>query len=130
VRSRRVEHSSKDKAVAKGGLKLISGQNKSTRKIFYLYQKLAMPVISMFYGIIVMMYFFDTDKHHLPHIHIKFDEFTCVISIADSEILQGDLPRNKLKLVWAWIELHRDELMANWELAVNGKELFDIKPLQ
>jgi hypothetical protein len=89
-----------------------------------------MPVISMFYGIIVMMYFFDTDKHHLPHIHIKYGEFTCVISIADSELLQGDLPRNKLKLVWAWIELHRDELMANWELAVNGKELFDIKPLQ
>lgn len=89
-----------------------------------------MPVISMFYGIIVMMYYFDTDKHHLPHIHIKYSEFTCVISITDSELLQGDMPGNKLKLVWAWIELHRDELMANWELAINGNKLFDIKPLQ
>ncbi len=89
-----------------------------------------MPVISMFYGIIVMMYFFDTDKHHLPHIHIKHGEFNCVVSILDSEVLQGDLPGNKLRLVLAWIELHRDELMANWELAINGKALFDIKPLQ
>jgi len=82
------------------------------------------------YGIIVMMYYFDTDKHHLPHIHIKYGEFNCVISIPDSELLQGDMPGNKLKLVWAWIELHRNELLANWELAINGNKLFDIKPLQ
>ena len=89
-----------------------------------------MPVISMFYGVIVMMYYFDTDRHHLPHIHIKFAEFTCVISIADSDLLEGDLPKNKLRLVWAWIELHREELLANWELAKSGSKLFDIKPLQ
>ena len=53
-----------------------------------------MPVISMFYGVIVMMYYFDTDRHHLPHIHIKYGEFTCVIGIADSELLEGDLPKN------------------------------------
>ena len=42
-----------------------------------------MPVISMFYGVIVMMYYFDTDKHHLPHIHIKYGELTAVIGIID-----------------------------------------------
>lgn len=89
-----------------------------------------MPVISMFYGVIVMMYYFDTDKHHLPHIHIKYAEFTCVISIKDSELLEGNLPNNKLKLVLAWIELHREELFKNWELALSGVELFNIKPLQ
>lgn len=89
-----------------------------------------MPVISMFYGVIVMMYYFDTDKHHLPHIHIKYAEFTCVISIRDSELLEGDIPKNKLKLVLAWIELHKEELFANWELAKNGNKLFEIKPLQ
>ena len=77
-----------------------------------------------------MMYFFDNDKHHLPHNQVKYGEFTCVVSIVDSEVLQGELPHNKLKSVWARIELHRDELMANWELAINGKELFDIEPLQ
>ncbi len=89
-----------------------------------------MPVISMFYGIIVMMYYFDTDKHHLPHIHVKYGEFTCVIDIFNMELLEGDLPKNKLRLVWAWVELHKDELMANWELAKAGNKLFDIKPLQ
>ena len=77
-----------------------------------------------------MMYYFDTDKPHLPHIYVKFAEFTCVISIIDNELLEGDLPKNKLKLVLAWIEIHRDELLANWELAINGNKLFDIKPLQ
>jgi len=89
-----------------------------------------MPVISMFYGIIVLMYYYETDKHHLPHIHIKYAEFTCIISIEDGEILGGDLPKNKLKLVIAWMEIHRDELMANWQLAINGSTLFNIKPLQ
>lgn len=89
-----------------------------------------MPVISMFYGVIVMMYYFDTDRHHLPHIHIKYAEFKSVISIDDSEVLEGELPRNKLRLVLAWIELHREELMANWELAKTGSKLFNIKPLE
>jgi uncharacterized protein DUF4160 len=55
--------------------------------------------------------------------------FSCVISI-EGELLQGELPKNKLRLVLAWIELHRDELIANWQLAINGNELFNIKPLQ
>ena len=89
-----------------------------------------MPVISMFYGVIVMMYFYDTQKHHLPHIHIKYAEFTAVISINDSELLEGDMPKNKMRLVNAWIELHRDELMANWELAKNGDPVYQIDPLK
>lgn len=89
-----------------------------------------MPVLSMFYGVIVMMYFFDTDRHHLPHVHVKFAEFTAVIAIGSLEILHGELPANKLRLVIAWMELHRDELMANWELAANGEPLFKIDPLK
>ncbi|CAN5429213.1 DUF4160 domain-containing protein [soil metagenome] len=89
-----------------------------------------MPVISMFYGVIIMMYYFDTDKHHLPHIHIRYGEFSCVVSIVDSDLLEGEIPKNKMKLVLAWIEIHRDELMANWQLAISGNKLFDIKPLQ
>ena len=54
-----------------------------------------MPVISMFYGVIVMMYFYDTQKHHLPHIHIKYGEFTAVIAIDDSELLEGNMPKIK-----------------------------------
>ncbi len=84
----------------------------------------------MFYGIIVMMYFFDTDKHHLPHVHVKYAEFTVVIAIETLDILQGEFPKNKLRLILAWMEIHRDELMANWELAINGESLFKIEPLK
>ena len=53
-----------------------------------------MPVISMFYGVIVMMYFFDTAKHHLPHIHVKYAENTAVIAIKDFQVIEGNLPAN------------------------------------
>ncbi|WP_449258837.1 DUF4160 domain-containing protein [Chlorobium limicola] len=51
------------------------------------------------------------------------------MSIEDGEILAGNLPRKQLRLVQAWIELHRDELMADWELAANGEEPYKIKQL-
>lgn len=89
-----------------------------------------MPVISMFYGLIVRMFFFDTDKHHVPHIHVEFAEFNAVLAIADGEVLAGELPRAKLKLAQAWVEIHRDDLAADWTLAVEGRELFKIEPLK
>jgi Domain of unknown function (DUF4160) len=89
-----------------------------------------MPVISMFYGVIVMMYYFDNRQHHLPHIHVQFGEEEAVISIPDGEILEGSIRRTKLKLVEAWIEIHQEELMANWQLAINGQPIFKIEPLR
>ncbi|ACF13808.1 hypothetical protein Ctha_1345 [Chloroherpeton thalassium ATCC 35110] len=64
-----------------------------------------------------------------PHIHARYAEFEAPVDIADGEILAGNLPRKQLRLVQAWIELHRDELTANWELAINGEEPYKIKPL-
>ena len=89
-----------------------------------------MPVISMFYGLIVSMYFMDNRQHKLPHIHVSFAEFEAVFSIPDGHILEGSLPKNKLKLIVAWIEIHQDELMADWKLAIEGRELFRIDPLK
>nr|VFK54550.1 MAG: protein of unknown function (DUF4160) [Candidatus Kentron sp. TUN]VFK57138.1 MAG: protein of unknown function (DUF4160) [Candidatus Kentron sp. TUN]VFK57921.1 MAG: protein of unknown function (DUF4160) [Candidatus Kentron sp. TUN] len=89
-----------------------------------------MPIISMFYGIIIRMYLSHNKHHHLPHIHAKYAEFDTSISIDDGEILAGELPRKQLRLVQAWIELHRDELMANWEIAISGGESpYKIDPL-
>ncbi|MFN7259843.1 MAG: DUF4160 domain-containing protein [Cyclobacteriaceae bacterium] len=89
-----------------------------------------MPVISMFYGLIVLMYYLDTKKHKLPHIHVKYAEFEAVYQIPEGNILEGSLPSNKAKLVSAWIEIHLDELMANWELASTGNKVFMIDPLK
>jgi hypothetical protein len=89
-----------------------------------------MPAISMFYGIIIYMFFFDDKKHHCPHIHAHYGEHSAVIAIEDGEVLKGDLPKKKMKLVQAWIEIHQDDLMADWKLAIEGQQLFKIDPLK
>lgn len=89
-----------------------------------------MAVISMFYGIIVSMYYFDQQKHHVPHIHVRYQEQEAVISIPEGKLLEGQLKINKMKLAQAWIEIHQDELMADWELASQGNAIFKIEPLK
>jgi hypothetical protein len=54
-----------------------------------------MPVISMFYGLIVMMYFFDNKKHSLPHIHVKYQNDEAVFAIETGTLLEGKLPKIK-----------------------------------
>ena len=88
-----------------------------------------MPTISMFYGILIRMFFNDVDKHHLPHIHAEYQGQIGVYAIDDGVLLSGSLPPNKHKLVVAWIEIHKDDLAADWALAVNGKTPFKIKGL-
>ena len=88
-----------------------------------------MPVISMFHGILIRMYTLDTQHHNLPHLHARFAEFEASISIQDAEPLAGELPRKQLRLVQAWVELHREELMADWALASSGQKPFRIDPL-
>ena len=89
-----------------------------------------MPVISMFYGVIVLMYYFDNKKHQQPHIHVQYSDEEAVISIPDGAVLEGTLKSAKLKLVQACIEIHHEELLADWRLAVNGQAIFKIDPLK
>ena len=89
-----------------------------------------MPILSMFYGIIIRMYFFDDKQHHLPHLHAEYAANRAVFSIGDGEVLAGALPPGKARLVQAWIEIHREELLADWQLAVIGEEVFKIEPLK
>ena len=89
-----------------------------------------MATISMFYGIIVSMMYMDNKQHSIPHIHADYQGQSVVLSIPDGDILAGDFPPKKLKLVRAWLEIHHEDLLANWELAVNGKTIFTIEPLR
>ena len=89
-----------------------------------------MPIISMFYGIIVRMYYADNQQHHVPHIHAEYGGNHAVFSIEDGELLAGKFPKNKTRLVHAWIEIHREDLDADWKLAVNSEEVFKIDPLK
>jgi len=89
-----------------------------------------MAVISMFYGIIVSMYYLDKKQHHLPHIHIRYQDEEIILSIPAGNILEGHLSSNKMKLIQAWIEIHKEELMADWSLASKGENVFKIEPLK
>ena len=89
-----------------------------------------MPAISMFFGIVICLYFYDDERHKLPHIHAKYQGETASFSILDRALLSGALPQSKVRLVQAWIEIHREDLLADWELAVNGQTPFPIDPLR
>ncbi len=84
----------------------------------------------MFYGIIIRMFFRDTGKHNIPHIHAEYQGQMAEYAIKDGKVLSGKLPPKKHKLVVAWIEIHREDLAADWELAVNGEKPLPIKGLE
>jgi len=85
-----------------------------------------MPEICRFYGIIIQMFFND---HNPPHFHVVYGDFKAVININD-EIVEGFMPKRALNLVFEWMDLHKTELLANWELAQNGELPKKIEPLK
>ena len=89
-----------------------------------------MPIISLFYGLVVSMYFLDNRQHKQPHIHVRYQDDEAVYSIPDGELLAGKIPPAKARLVVAWIEIHREDLMADWQLAVSGQKPHKIEPLK
>lgn len=90
-----------------------------------------MPVLSVFFGIIVRMYKELGGKHNLPHIHAEYSGEEIVIAL-DGTILEsnGKFPKNKLKMLEVWMDIHREDLEANWKLLSNGEQFFRIDPLK
>lgn len=81
------------------------------------------------FGIVVYMYRELGGKHKLPHVHAMFSGDEIVVSL-EGEILEGSIPKSKLKLLLAWMEIHKDELRANWDLLSAGEQSFRIDPLR
>ena len=90
-----------------------------------------MPVLSMFFGIIVRMYREEGGKHNMPHLHAEYSGEEIVMAL-DGTILEGEknFPRNKRKMLEVWMEIHREDLEANWNLLSNGEQFFRIDPLK
>lgn len=88
-----------------------------------------MPTICVFFGIIIRMYNEKGGKHNVPHIHAEYQGEEAVLSL-EGELLEGGIPKNKLKLVVAWIEIHKEDLQANWKLLSDGQQFFRIDPLR
>ena len=85
----------------------------------------------MFSGLIVDMYHDKGGQHNTPHIHAEYSGEEIVLSI-EGDILKNNMkfPKAKLKMVEAWIEIHKEELRANWQLLSRGEKYFRIDPLR
>lgn len=67
-------------------------------------------------------------QHNQPHIHVEYQDFKAAFSL-EGELIDGEIPRKKARLVKAWIEIHHEELAANWKLLLKGDSPFKIDPL-
>lgn len=84
-----------------------------------------MPEISRFFGIIIKMYF---NEHNPPHFHVEFQDFAAIIYIEDGTV-KGEMPRKQLNLIFQQLDLHKEELLKNWELSLARQALVKINPL-
>ncbi len=73
-----------------------------------------MPELSRFFGIVISMYREIGGRHHYPHIHADYGGEKAVFNIENAELIEGEFPSRERKLVEAWIEIHHDELLADW----------------
>jgi len=86
-----------------------------------------MPEISLFFGIRITM---NWNEHNPPHFHVEYAEFNATVLINEGIIDRGFIPNTQLKLVLAWCEIHKDELMQNWVLSEQGQPMNAIDPLR
>ncbi len=85
-----------------------------------------MPEICRFYGINIFMFF---NEHNPPHFHAQYGEYRITININD-EIVKGFMPKRALKLIFEWMELHKIELLDNWQTLQSGGIPKSIEPLK
>ncbi len=91
-----------------------------------------MGSISAFKGIVVYMYPEKGGKHHRAHIHAFHGGSEAVVAVPEGEVIESDadFPVKKLRLVQAWVYLRTEELMANWELCLAGKNVVWVDPIR
>ena len=88
-----------------------------------------MPELCCFEGISIYMYSEPNSPHKYPHIHAEYQGQEIVVAL-NGNILQGDLPSKKLRILLVWMELRNRELQENWELLSSGKKFFKVNPLR
>ncbi len=84
-----------------------------------------MPELSRFYGLIIFMNYRD---HNPPHFHAWYGDYKIIVTI-EKGIIEGKMPKRALKMLFDWLEMHKEELMENWELARAQEPLKKIEPL-
>lgn len=85
-----------------------------------------MPCVSRFYGIAIYLYYKD---HAPPHFHAIYGEDEVAIEIATGNVMAGAIPKRAAQLVQEWLAQHQAELQVDWDLAVSGRPLNPVPPL-
>ena len=85
-----------------------------------------MPEICRFYGIIIYMFF---SEHNPPHFHVKYGDYEAIIDI-EYGVVHGHIPRRALNLIFEWLDLHKSELLENWNRIEQRKPIKKIEPLK
>ncbi len=89
-----------------------------------------MPEITRFFGIIIRMFEETGERHHTPHFHAYYQDDVIIYSIDPVDVIAGKLPKRQQRLVEAWAEIHKQDLLANWDLLVTGQPINRLPPLQ
>lgn len=82
-----------------------------------------MPIISIFFGVIIRINFAD---HNPPHLHAEYQNGEALFDIATGAVIAGRLPRKQTRLVTDWIIANRQALAENWRRAHDKKPTFKI----
>ena len=86
-----------------------------------------MPIISVFFGIIIRMYY----KEHEPgHFHGEHQGQKGKFDFSGTMIVGQIQSRTALRLIREWAVSHQAELQANWERMKAGQPLNGIGPLE
>ena len=86
--------------------------------------------VSAFLGMIFYMYPEKNGRHNRPNVHVVYGDDECVLSIPDGEVLAGEIPGRQLRNAQTFIDMRMDELMLNWKLCMEGKDVVWVDPIR
>jgi hypothetical protein len=69
------------------------------------------------------------NEHNPPHFHAEYGEYRIIVDLND-EVVKGFMPKRALILIFEWLELHKEELIANWKICQNKDIPKKIEPLK
>lgn len=84
-----------------------------------------MPVLARFYGIVIRMYFLQSE-HNPPHIHAIYSEYIGMFSLKDGEMFEGDIPLKEQSLIKNFVLKYGKELLNMW----NTQHFTTLEPLE
>ena len=86
--------------------------------------------VSAFLGMVFYMYPEKNGRHNRPHVHVMYGDDECELSVPEGEVLAGEIPGKQLRNAQTFIDLRNEELMLNWKLCMEGKDVVWIDPIR